>query len=339
MLSRILFNWPYKIAALSIAIALHFYVSHINDPHIAKSVNIPVILKSIPESLQVADATPDVTLQLNGPTSSLDSITASSYLAAVDVSAARAGASQALPITISSAPGTPQDVEIESATPRSATIVLENKVRKQFTVSATFPSQSPPGLSYGAPKVVPPVASIEGPESDVNRVSRLVVHGDDAVNGESVAPGILEGFGEVVPLNSENQPVSGVAVIPEQVELRIPVTRETAVKQLIVNPTITGTPAYPVQITSVQVQPSRLEVTGATDILARASVLATAPLDVTGLKSDITRQLSVNLPPGIKSQRAQAATVTVTVHVNAPIATAPVQPPPPAAAVPAASPR
>ncbi len=32
MLSRILFNWPYKIAALSIAIALHFYVSHINDP-------------------------------------------------------------------------------------------------------------------------------------------------------------------------------------------------------------------------------------------------------------------------------------------------------------------
>ena len=320
MLSRILFNWPYKLAALSIAIALHFYVSHINDPHIAKSVNIPVILKSMPASLQLSDATPDVTLQLNGPTSSLDSITPSSYLATVDLAAARAGSNPSMPITITSASGTPQDIEIESATPRTAAVVLENKVRKQFTVSATFPSQSPLGLSYGAPRVVPPVASIEGPESGVNRVTHLVVHGDDAVNGENVAPGVLEGFGEVIPLNAENQPVSGVAVIPEQVELRIPVTRETAVKELIVNPTITGSPAYPVQVQDVQVQPSRLSVTGSTDVLAHASVLATAPLDVTGLKSDVTRQLSVSLPPGLKTLRAQAASVTVTVRVSVPVA-------------------
>ena len=335
MLSRLLFNWPYKIAALSIAIALHFYVSHINDPHIAKSVNIPVILKSMPASLQLSDATPDVTVQLNGPTSSLDLITSSSYEATVDLASAHAGSNQSLPIAITSASGTPQDIEIESATPRAAAVVLENKVRKQFTVSATFPSQSPPGLSYGAPRVVPPVASIEGPESGVNRVTHLVVHGDDAVNGENVTPGILEGFGEVIPLNAENQPVSGVAVIPEQVELRIPVTRETAVKELIVNPTIIGTPAYPVQVSSVQVQPSRLSVTGSTELLARASVLATAPLDVTGLKSDVTRQLSVSLPPGLKTQRAEPASVTVTIHVSVPAAAKPAQSPP-AAAAPAA---
>ena len=315
MLRRALANWQYKLASLLIAIGLYFYVSHVNDPRTAKQIDIPITLTNVPSGLVVSEAPSNVMLQVSGAASSLDSVTGSSYIATADLAGTHAGVNQPLRIVVTGTPEVAQDVTIESQSPKDSSVTMENNTRERFTIHVSFRKVAPAGLSYGSPKIVPPVATVEGPESIVSRVVRLVVYGDDAVGGEIVSPGMLDGFGTVVALDAQDIPVDGVNILPEQAEVRIPVMRESAVKELIVNASVAGSPSFPNEVTGVDVLPNRNSVTGPPDRLASTSVVDTAPIDITGATSDVTRSVPVNIPAGLSS--SSPVSVSVTVHIHA----------------------
>ena len=313
MLTRLLENWPYKLAALAIAIALHIYVSGVNDPHTARQITLPLTLSRVPEGMVVVDSTPSVTLQASGPASSLDSLTASNFTATVDLRAVRVGVNQPLPIHVTAASGVGAEITIESQTPREASVTMETKRRERFTVHASFRRVAPVGFSYEAPLVMPPVATVEGPESAVARVSRLVIFADDVVSGDPSSPGVLDGVGAIVPVDAQQEPVAGLTCLPAQAEVRVPVQSEAASKDLLVSANVTGTPAYPAQVVGVDVQPSRISVMGAPSALANSSVVTTAPVDVSGAISDVRRAVAATVPDGLTPVRS--ATVVVTVHI------------------------
>ena len=319
MLTRLLENWPYKLAALAIAIALRIYVSHIDDPHTIKQINIPLSLTGVSDSMIVTDYSPNVTLQLSGPASSLDGITGTSYTARVDVHAAHTGSNNLLPILVVPNTTIPSDVTMDSQMPRMASVTLDAKARKRFAIRVSFQKVAPAGFTYGAPSAVPPVAAIEGPATAVNSVARLSVYGDDAVSGETTSLGVLDGFAQIEAQDEHGKAVAGVTILPAQAEVRIRETRVAAVKELIVNPTVVGEPAYPAQVESVSVTPNRIAVTGATDLLSATSVAETAPVDITGANTDIVRTITIDLPPGLTAARpggAKLPDATVTIHLH-----------------------
>jgi YbbR domain-containing protein len=251
---------------------------------------------------------------VSGAASSLETVTGASFVATVNLSGARAGLNGPLPIAISAAPDLPADVSVESQTPREVRVNMENSVREPFTVHVSYRKIAPSGLSYGVATVTPAVATVAGPESTVSKVVRLVVYGDDAVADEIVSPGTLDGFATIVPMDAQQNPVTGVEVVPDQAEVRIPVVSESAIKTLIVNANVVGAPAYPAQVTGVDVLPDRISVTGAPNTLATASVVDTDPVVITGATSDVTRTVNIELPAGLTA--SGSASVRVSVHIG-----------------------
>jgi YbbR domain-containing protein len=148
----------------------------------------------------------------------------------------------------------------------------------------------------------------------MENVASLVVYGDDAVSGEISSPGTMDGFGSIVALDAQENPVSGVDVVPVQAEVRIPVTKESADKELIVNASVAGMPRYPAEVVGVETQPDRVKVMGVPDLLAATSTVDTEPVDISGATSDVTRTVGLNLPTGLSTM--SPIIVTVTVHVR-----------------------
>lgn len=314
MLTRLLINWPYKLAALLIAIALKWEVAETNHPHIDKRITVPVEINNVPSNLIVMDPTTSVDLLLSGTGTSLDSVSEMSYRASINLAGFHAGANQADKIDIEPTGDVPADVSIESVSPEYASVTLENDVKVKFRVGVTFDRVAPAGLSYGAATVRPPVASVEGPESSVNRIARLVVDGSDAVNGETVAPGMLDGFGPIVALDALQNPINDLSIMPPSAEVRVPVVRQAGVKEVLVNAVFNGRPPYPYEVDDVDVQPNAVTIQGSPDELGAYSVIKAAPIDLTNVTSDIQRSTPIDLPTGVTSVTPNS--VTVTVHIG-----------------------
>jgi YbbR domain-containing protein len=316
MLTRLLENWPYKLAALVIAILLKLYVAGIDDPHTTKQFSVPLTLNRVPDNLVVTDSTPDVTLEISGPQSTLDEVESSSFIASVDLRSAHPGIDQELPIKVTAESTVSPDVAIENQSPHTAVVTTEVKSRVRYYVHASFRRVAPAGYTYGQPVVMPSVATVEGPQSMVNRIARLMIFADDIVTGDDNSPGVLDGIGNIVAVDDQQEPINGLSITPSQAEVRIPVRSEAASKVLIINPVVTGSPAYPAQVTGIDVTPDRITVMGAPDALASTSVAPTAPVDITGATADVTETVSV--PPPGSLMTAQPVTVKVTVHIRRP---------------------
>ncbi len=317
MWTRLIENWPYKIAALAIAILLKIYVAGVNDPHTARQMTVPISLNRVPDNLVVSDATPMVTLQISGSQSSLDALSSTSFTATVDLGRAHAGVNQPLAIDVIPTAGTSPDINVETLSPRTASVTMDVKRHARFPVHIDFRRVAPSGLAYGTPSVMPEFATVEGPDSAVSKIATLAVYADEALTGEASHPGIIDGIGTIVPLDGQQTPIPGLTVIPQQAEIRVPVMRQAAVKDLIVDALVTGTPKYPAQVESVEVLPSRLSVTGAPDMLAQTSVVTTAPIDITNATGDVRRTTTVTLPTGLTLVQKQD--VEVIVHIGVPV--------------------
>jgi YbbR domain-containing protein len=314
MLTRLLVNWPYKIIALLIAFSLKWEVAQTNHPHGEKHLIIPLVIRNVPANLIVTDATPNVNVVLTGTGSSLDSINEANYSASINLSNTRAGNNQTERVDIAPIGSIPSDISVDSINPQYALVTEENNVKQRYHVGVTFDRIAPTGLSYGAATVRPPVATVSGAQSSVSRVVRLVVDGSDAVNEETVAPGMLDGFGPVIALDAQQNPVSGVSIMPQQAEVRVPVIKEAGVKQVLVNAEFTGRPTYPYEVTDVDVRPGSVTVQGSPSELALLSVIKAEPIDLSGAESDITRAVQIETPPGLMS--VSPASVTITVHIG-----------------------
>jgi YbbR domain-containing protein len=88
-----------------------------------------------------------------------------------------------------------------------------------------------------------------------------------------------------------------------------------ATRTLIVNVPVRGQTAFPYQVTDIVVEPSQVLVSGKPDTLVNQSRIDTEELDVTGLMSDVTRDVPLRLPSGV-TLKSGRATARVTVKVR-----------------------
>jgi len=316
MLNRALENWPYKLFALFLAIALHVWVvSHNNESKasVKTVLLIPVKVVRIPPGLEETTGTENVSITVTG-TVSADVLRTADFVATVDASNAHIGLNSGLPIIVAIPSGLQSAAQIESKSPSSAKISLEQLVEIVHPLRVNISKTPPLGYAFGNPVIAPTTVHLSGPASAVQRVKDVCV---DFTGADNLAGGSVIEMLDVVARDAQGVPISGVRLTPRQARVTIPVTKVSATNLLAVSPVHLGQPAPGYEVLGISSEPAVATVTGPVRMLYRAKTVLTAPVDVAGATGDVKKIVDLQPPAGVTILTPHSVTVTVKIGARA----------------------
>jgi YbbR domain-containing protein len=200
-----------------------------------------------------------------------------------------------------------------SARPPAIRVTLEEQGEREVPVHLVLSGQPPIGYRAGSATLEPRVATVRGAGSWVDRVSE--------VRASVSLEGLRETLDVDLPalaLDSEGEEVKGLTLDPEQVHLHVPVTQDARFKEVSVVVRTLGEPAPGYFVSGIATLPLTITVRGDPSLISQMpGYVETLPLDLTGLHDDLTRQVGLQLPPGVIPVQQELVEVQITVAAQA----------------------
>ncbi len=308
MLPALRHNFGYKLLALFFAVVLHFYVAGLNNTRPPHILILPLSVRNLPPSLILGAADlPSVSLTLDGSSDEINRLSDATVTAWVDLSHAKPGATQPLPVHVA---GLPASVSVENDPP-PISLSLEPRRRRQMPIGVDDIGIAPAGYSFSSPIITPREAVVTGTRTAVASVVRLAAQADP-----DQVPGAVDEDYTVAALDAAGSPVGDVSVTPATAHVRLDLVRSLSRKTLIVSANVVGTLTAPYRFGNIEVSPATVTAEGRPEQLAAIGTLTTRPIDVSGATSDVVRRVLPIVPAGLTL--SPPGPITVTVHVIAP---------------------
>jgi YbbR domain-containing protein len=266
---------------------------------------VAVSWRNLPAELAVESVSPSaVDVQVRGANRQILNLDAGSVAAIVNLSGATAGRYQFY-VDVS----VPNGVQPVQVTPANVTVVLEPVIDRSKPVTVQVTGRPADGYQALTAVVTPAQVIVHGPQSGVDRVAGVLasvdVGGATADQVVTVTPKLVDAKGQVV---------SGVTAVPAQIQVTVPVRQAVATRTLPVTVTVTGKPATGYAVAGTTATPAAVTVSGPSATLDALTSVATAPVDVTGARSDVSTRAAIVLPDGVTS--VQPGQVSVVVHIK-----------------------
>lgn len=290
---------------LSLALATSLWTivtNQQNPPNTDYLPSVEVKIKGTPTGLAVRDEIKPVRLRVTAPRDVWERLTSASFDAYVDISKAGPGV-QDFPVHVET---TDTRVRVDEVQPSKITLRLEPVAKKDVPVKLNLVGSVPFGYTSKTAHVSPEQVTVTGPQSLVNLVTAISVE----VRLDEFRTSISQPF-KPVALNADGEEVQGVAFRPESVFVEVPIEREVSYKTMPIAPRLAGTVSLGYQIVGVMVDPTAVTVVGDPNVLADMSYLPTKPVDVSGIKGDLTAVVEPDLPEGVTLARKQNLSVRV----------------------------
>jgi YbbR domain-containing protein len=294
------------------AMALAVWVAAVTaaDPDEVRSLPNPVPVEIIgqdPGLIITSDVPKQIELTLRAPRSVWEKLTSNKneVRAILDLAGLSAGEHTLdIQIQISTQP-----VRIVSATPQTATITLEPLATRTFSVDLSIAGEPAIGYQAGDPSLDPSEVVISGPQSQVERVTRIRASINLAGARESIEQSV-----SVQALDENNQTVTGLGLNPAQVLVKVPISQQGGYRDLAVKVVVNGQVASGYRLANISVFPPVVTVYSNDPALVNSlpGVLETQPLDLEDANDELTTRLAINLPEGVSLVGDQ----TVLVRVN-----------------------
>jgi YbbR domain-containing protein len=189
-----------------------------------------------------------------------------------------------------------QPIRIISVTPQKLTLNLEQLVTLSLPVELNFIGQ--PAIGYKAGDVVmnPTAIVISGPQSLVAQVKHIRANLDVTnarQNIETTLP--------IQAVSESGLEVAGISVQPESIQVSLPIAQQGGYRDLAVKVMITGKLASGYRLNNITAAPLTVTVYSEDIPLIESlpGYLETSTLDLSGASSNISTQLSLNLPSGV----------------------------------------
>lgn len=192
-------------------------------------------------------------------------------------------------------------------------IRIELEAIEERTVSVSIDVRGDPDLGYQAGDAVyTDTVKVKGPTSQVNEValaiSSVSLRGARATVEENVT---------LNPVDGDGKRMNGVTVIPEQIQVSVPVRPLPNVKEMSVTWTQLGQPAEGYHITNVGIEPPVVRVRGPVFVLRELpGFLSTEPISIAGRTEDVIERVPLELPPGISMFDPPEPAVRVTIQID-----------------------
>lgn len=308
MMDRILNNkWSIRIIALLLAAILFTSVNANNNATTFSTTsssdsevieNVPVKVYYDKTNLYISGIPETVTVTLSGPRSIVQSAKAQQdFTVYADLKNASIG-TQEVKLQVKDV----SDRLKVKVNPATVNVNVQEKVTKKFSVDVELSkSVIADGYQAGTPIIDPKKVSITGAKDTIEQIAyvKATLESDGKHKSEFTDKATVSVF-------DSNLNKLDVEVSPQEVEVTVPV--EKVGKSVPVKIKQEGTPESDIEISSMTPDKSEVVVVGDDAVLDKIKEIE-IPIDVTKIKADTVKEITVPVPTGAKS--VQPTTIEV----------------------------
>lgn len=206
-------------------------------------------------------------------------------------------------------------IQIVDYQPQQISVTLDPVQTKNVAVRVN-PGAIPSGLSRGPMTLSVSQVQAIGAATALARVSTAEARG---VRIDASGLDVSEDA-PLVPVDASGAVVDNVTLNPPTVHVQIQVGSQLRTETVPVNPDVVGTPAAGYYITSIDVTPPVVSVSGEADALAQLKgMVNTQPISIAGATGDVSIRIALSLPSGVEAP--DVTTIAVVVHLQSPSST------------------
>lgn len=303
----IVHNWPLKVGAVALSTLLYggLVLSQTTKDFPG---SVPIVATHQPANIILLSDLRDVSqIRYVAPADLGLRIDADSFKATIDLGNVDPSAGHVtVPVRVTAVD---ERVSVLAFQPTQITIQLDRVTSRSVPVKATILGAVPPTLEIGVPTVEVPNATVTGPQSIVSRVAEVDARVPIDPSGIDVNRLI-----DLIAVDSSGAQLAPIDIEPATVRVRVAVFTDRRTRTLPISPVVVGTPAAGFEVASVSVDPITIQVEGDANDLAGLERADTRALSVSGVSSDVTQRISLDLPSGV--QALGDGTVQVTVRLR-----------------------
>ena len=236
-------------------------------------------------------------------------ISQSSFQATIDLSNAKVsdtGESSLVRVVLKTGDSRIQIIDYQ---PQQISVTLDLIVHKAVPVQVNS-GVVPSGLSPGTAVLSAASVDVSGPATFVRKVAYAEARVRIDASGLDVSQDV-----DLTARDASDATVDFLTLNPARVHVQIQVGSEIRSESVPVDPIVVGAQAAGYVITSVDVTPPIVSVHGQADALALLKGKAgTKPISISGATSDVSANVSLDLPTGVTSDAT--APIVVVVHLQ-----------------------
>jgi YbbR domain-containing protein len=298
-------NWPLKLAAVGLASLLYGGLVVSQSTNTLANIVLPIEVEGAPaDGFQLITIDPVTEIRYFAP-SGVKPLS-SDFQATIDLTGIVPGSGRHLvPVHVTSID---ERITVVGVSPSAVTVDLDRLAEKTVDVLVDH-GAAPVGLELGDESVAPAEVVVSGPATVLDRVvsarASVVIQQSGIDVDQDVDLIAVDGLGEAV---------GQVDIEPRSAHVAIPVLSDAETRTLPVNPVVTGDPASGFEIAAVTVDPPVMLVEGDADQLAELVRVDTEQIQMTGVSSDLTVSVGLDLPTGIQAVGASRISVSVTLR-------------------------
>lgn len=294
-------NIGYKLLALLVAVMLWYYVAGQRDPIIERNFTIQAASRGLSSEQALITSLPEVKVTVRGLQSIVRNVKDSDLRVYVEIGQGTVG-EKLLPVKVEA----PFGVQVVKCDPEQIKVDIDRVAEKTVPVRVLVRGETAAGFTYQDPEADPDEVTVKGPSRYVDEVQDVQA----ILELDNASTSISRQVKVQLPGNLNDK----LTVEPASVKVSLTVVTSGPIKYLTVVAQLQGNPAEGYIVKSQQVEPNRIQVTGSAGLLSSISELRTQPIDITGAKGNISKEVKVILPEGVIPLAQQTVKVTVVIE-------------------------
>ena len=310
-------NWKNKqkiivqLVCLLLSLGLWIYVTNIENP--IKSYE----LSRVPVEIKNADSLKDaglalspnqefyVNLKIEGNSQDLFSVDKSDFTISVDLNEfVLKNGENKITVNIENSPST---VKIKNSNGLTITINTEAYSTKEVPVKSKINVISKSSYYVATPIFSPETIIVSGPESLVNKVTKVVAEGEESNAIKTIVKNYI-----VIPVDENDKEVTGIQLSQKWAEAIIEINEGKTVPIKI---NTTGTLPSGLRLKSISSTTTEIGITGPESALSSINEIGTETINLSEIKDSTNIDVALGIPDGILIHNGENS-ITVSIVVE-----------------------
>lgn len=310
-------NWKNKqkiivqLVCLLLSLGLWIYVTNIENP--IKSYE----LSRVPVEIKNADSLKDaglalspnqefyVNLKIEGNSQDLFSVDKSDFTISVDLNEfVLKNGENKITVNIENSPST---VKIKNSNGLTITINTEAYSTKEVPVKSKINVISKSSYYVATPIFSPETIIVSGPESLVNKVTKVVAEGEESNAIKTIVKNYI-----VIPVDENDKEVTGIQLSQKWAEAIIEIN-EGKIVPIKIN--TTGTLPSGLRLKSISSTTTEIGITGPESALSSINEIGTETINLSEIKDSTNIDVALGIPDGILIHNGENS-ITVSIVVE-----------------------
>ena len=202
----------------------------------------------------------------------------------------------------------PQGFELVDAQPETVSVTLDKIVRRSVRIDLIVTGSASAGYTVGKISQSANTTVIEGPESRVAEVDRVIGYVGLSGNRDDFTLQV-----PLTPINSDGKAVDDVDLLARTVEVSVQLARGLTRKIVSVRPVLDDALPEGFTLGEVQVEPAKIEIAGEAALISKVASIDTEKIVISDMKESGKKIVHLAIPNGVAISNRE---VTVTVELK-----------------------